>query len=87
MQLFKWRFAFTRRQTLAGAFAQLRAVATHRVSSAQLREINEHIPAMAILTGDEDNLVNPANSEFLHKHLPAAEYHVFKAAGHALPMQ
>ncbi|PWN42283.1 alpha/beta-hydrolase [Ceraceosorus guamensis] len=86
-EMFEWRFAYTRRQTLPGAFAQIGAVATHRVTPKELAAINLDIPAIAIFTGDQDNLVNPANSFHLHKHLPRADFTQYKNAGHALPVQ
>jgi len=50
--MFKFRFTFTRRQTLHGALSQIGAVITHRVSNAQLKGINEKVPRILIVTGD-----------------------------------
>jgi hypothetical protein len=60
---------------------------THRVSPSELKQINEAIPKITILTGDQDNLVNPRNSEHLKKHMPLAELHVVKGGGHAMTIQ
>lgn len=85
--MFEWRFGYTRRQSVYGAFAQLRAVMTHRVTVAQLQQINKDIPAISIFTGDQDNLVNPGNSIHLAQHMPRAQYTKIHGAGHALPAQ
>lgn len=87
IEMFEWRFGFTRRPTLYGAMAQIRAVITHRVTITELTKINKDIPAITILTGDDDNLVNPGNSVHLAQHMTRATYTKFEGAGHALPAQ
>lgn len=85
--MFAYRFGFTRRQTIFGALAQVRAVITHRVSPAQLRAIDAAIPVVTIVTGDQDNLVNPLNSHHLAKHMKRARLVQVPDAGHAMPVQ
>lgn len=60
---------------------------THRVSPAELKQINEAIPKITIITGDSDNLVNPGNSKHLAKHLTRAKLEIIKGAGHAPTVQ
>jgi pimeloyl-ACP methyl ester carboxylesterase len=67
--------------------AQVRAVVTHRVSPSELKQINEAIPKITIMSGDQDNLVNPANSEHLKKHMPLAELQIVNGGGHAMTIQ
>jgi pimeloyl-ACP methyl ester carboxylesterase len=57
------------------------------VSPAELRQIDEAIPKILIITGDSDNLVNPGNSLHLKKHLKRAELQQLKGAGHAPTIQ
>ncbi|UZJ54100.1 hypothetical protein CBS101457_003420 [Exobasidium rhododendri] len=82
-EMFAFRYSFSRRQTVYGALAQLRAVFTHQVKPADLKQIDEAIPKTIIITGDEDNLVNPGNSKHLAKHMPRAELQVLVGSGHA----
>lgn len=60
---------------------------THRVSPSELKQINEAIPRITIITGDQDNLVNPLNSQHLQEHMLNAELHVVKGGGHAMTIQ
>lgn len=88
--MFLWRFHFTRRQTVLGSVGQLRAALTHRVTNAELAKIAESVPSILILTGDWDNLVKPANSYHLAKHLATHDrttFTVVKGAGHAVQAQ
>lgn len=39
------------------------------------------------MTGDQDDLVSPSNSARLAKHMPEAEYIVWKDTGHGLGAQ
>lgn len=86
-EMFAYRYTFTRRQTLYGALAQVRGVVTHRVSPSQLQRINEAIPKITIITGDDDNLVNPANSHHMKKHMPKADLHILPGVGHVTVVQ
>lgn len=70
-----------------GRISQLTAVLTHYVSPARLSAINASIPKIAILTGDDDNLMDPANSKKLSQTLPSAEYVVWEKTGHAVHEQ
>lgn len=78
------RISIQRKQTLTGALSQTAAGAGHNVSPAKLIQIDTTIPKTLILTGDIDDLVKPVNSEWLHKHMPRAEYQVWKGFGHGL---
>ena len=55
---------------------------THHVQPGRLAQISQTIPKVLILTGDEDHLVHPSNSAYLKKHMPEAEYIVWKNTGH-----
>ncbi|KAG8841213.1 hypothetical protein FRC20_005151 [Serendipita sp. 405] len=78
------RIEVQRKQTLGGSFSQMAAVMTHKVSPERLNKIGTSIPKILILTGDIDHLIRPVNSEWLHEHIPQAEYQVWKGAGHGL---
>ena len=60
---------------------------THHLQPERLRKISASIPKVAIVTGDEDHLVDPSNSEYLQKNMPEAEYIVWEGTGHAIHMQ
>ncbi|KAK0544713.1 hypothetical protein OC846_005238 [Tilletia horrida] len=86
-EVFDWRFRYSRRAPPVGTLGQIAAVITHRVKNADLAKINAAIPAITIVTGDEDHLVNPGNSLHLAKQLPKAKLVQMKESGHALPLQ
>lgn len=86
-QAFDLRFGYTRRPTVYGPLAQMIAVATHHVSNASLAKINKDVPAITILTGDKDNLVNPGNSTHLARQMKRASLTKFKGAGHVVTAQ
>ncbi|KAI0361926.1 alpha/beta-hydrolase [Trametes cingulata] len=81
------RTKFTRSQTFFGSISQMAAALTHHVSPDQLRKISSSIPKVTIVTGDEDNLVDPSNSRLLKQHMPEAELVVREGAGHGITMQ
>ncbi|KAK0522094.1 hypothetical protein OC834_006405 [Tilletia horrida] len=86
-ETFEWRFRFSRRAPPQGTLSQIAAVVTHRVTNAELAKINTSVPAITIVTGDEDHLVNPGNSLHLAKQMPKARLVQMKQSGHALPLQ
>lgn len=53
----------------------------------RLRSISEAIPKVLILTGDDDNLVSPANSRYMKSCMPDAELEEWEATGHAIHVQ
>ncbi|KAH9050909.1 alpha/beta-hydrolase [Lactarius deliciosus] len=77
----------TRIQKPLGAISQTWAALTHHVEAKRLAQISKTIPKVLILTGDQDHMVRPSNSAYLSKHMPEAEYVVWKETGHALNMQ
>ncbi|KAJ3060207.1 hypothetical protein HDU98_003804 [Podochytrium sp. JEL0797] len=71
-------------QTPMGAIGQLFAAISHHVSPARLKAIaDSQIPVM-VVTGTWDNLVRPANSYYLVRHLKPRVFRVFEGAGHAV---
>lgn len=72
-QEYSRRYALTRPQTLVGNLSQSIAALTHHVSPARLQLIDDNVPKITILTGDDDNLVSPANSLFLAESMRGAE--------------
>lgn len=78
---------YTRPQSLVGALSQMNAALFHYVSPARLLAINASIPKIAILSGDDDYLVDPSNSKHLSEAMPSAEYVVFEKTGHAILSQ
>lgn len=59
----------------------------HHVTPARLSSISSTIPKVTIVTGDQDNLVPPANSKYMKEHMREAEYLVFEDTGHAINVQ
>ncbi|CAA7268984.1 unnamed protein product [Cyclocybe aegerita] len=60
---FLFRVSITKPQLLLGHISQMCAALTHHVSPERLAYIAANIPKIAIVTGDEDNLVHPSGSE------------------------
>ncbi|KAI9441694.1 alpha/beta-hydrolase [Lactarius indigo] len=81
------RGAVTRVQKPLGLVSQMWAALTHHVEAERLAQISKSIPKVLILTGDQDHAVRPSNSAYLSKHMPEAEYVVWKEAGHAVQLQ
>jgi pimeloyl-ACP methyl ester carboxylesterase len=81
------RIEITRPQALVGALSQMSAAITHHVTPARLSQISSSIPKIAIVTGDQDNLVTPSNSAYLKKQMKEAEYIVFENTGHGIHAQ
>jgi len=84
---YKERVALTRIQKPLGAISQMWAGFTHHVQAQRLAQISKTIPKVVILTGDEDHLIRPTNSAYLKKHMPEAEYVVWKGTGHVVNLQ
>lgn len=63
------------------------AATTHRVTKDRHRLIATTIPKVLILTGDDDDLVNPENSKELARRMPEAELVVWHETGHGLHLQ
>ena len=79
--------ALTRIQKPLGSISQMWAGFTHHVQPGRLTRISKTIPKVVILTGDDDHLVRPTNSAYLKKHMPEAEYIVWKDTGHVVNLQ
>ena len=79
--------ALTRVQKPLGGISQMWAGSTHHVQPERLAQISKTIPKVVILTGDDDHLVRPTNSAYLKKHMPEAEYIVWKDTGHVVSLQ
>lgn len=77
----------TRPQKPLGALSQMAAAMTHNVSPERLRQISGSIPKVLIVTGDEDHLVDPANSRYMKEHMPEAELVEWAGAGHGVQVQ
>jgi len=86
-KLFETRAAVTRLQKPLGGVWQMWAGLTHHVQPERLAQISQTIPKVLILTGDEDHLVHTSNSAYLKKHMPEAEYIVWKDTGHIVSGQ
>lgn len=63
------------------------AALTHYVSPDRLAKISSNIPKVTIVTGDNDNLVDPSHSFYMKKHMPEAEFIQWENTGHAIHMQ
>ncbi|KAK0544808.1 hypothetical protein OC846_005224 [Tilletia horrida] len=86
-EMFIFRFRYSRHAPPDGVLRQITAVFTHGVSASELDRINMEIPSITIITGDQDHLVNPKNSDHLAAHLHRARFVKLKDSGHALPLQ
>jgi len=78
----QFRMERQRQQPLMGAFSQMAAALTHSVSAKRLHEIAASVPKIAIVVGDDDNLVRTRNSYYLHKCMPEAEFVALEKTGH-----
>lgn len=87
IMLYNERAAVTRVQKPLGSVSQMWAGFTHHVEAERLAQICKTIPKVLILTGDQDHLVRPSNSAYLSRHMPEAEYIVWKDTGHVVSMQ
>jgi len=81
------RVKITRRQTIWGSLSQMAAALTHRVTPDRLAHISRSIPKVLILTGDEDNLVNPADSFWMKSCMYEAEFIEWTGTGHGVLTQ
>lgn len=67
LQEYHHRLNLTRPQPLRSNLSQSLAALTHHVSPSRLRLINEQVPKIVVLTGDEDSLVRIGESARLVK--------------------
>ncbi|OSX56246.1 hypothetical protein POSPLADRAFT_1050769 [Postia placenta MAD-698-R-SB12] len=84
---YRKRIELTRPQKPVGAISQMIAGLTHSVSPERLRTIAASIPKVLIVTGDQDNLINPSNSLYMKEHMPEAELVQWKNTGHGFQVQ
>ena len=61
--------AAARPQLLSGNIGQSLACLTHHVPPASLAEIGRSIAKVCVVVGDDDAMVDVANSDFLYEHL------------------
>lgn len=88
IRLYMTRILATTPQTLMGTLSQMAAGLSHRVSPERLRQIAKDIPKIALVTGDEDNLVPPSCSEWIKKCMgPEVELEKWEHTGHACQIQ
>ncbi|RIA97065.1 Alpha/Beta hydrolase protein [Glomus cerebriforme] len=71
-------------QPINGAIGQIAACIRHYCSPSRLTRIKYYISQILVVTGTWDNLINPANSDYLAKRLNA-EFECWEGSGHALP--
>lgn len=69
--------------TLRFALAQIAAVARH----ATARRLGTIRAPTLVITGDQDRLMPPRNSEVLARLIPGAKLVLLKGAGHAFPLE
>lgn len=84
---YRRRIEVTRPQTFIGSISQMSAALTHHVTPARLQRISASIPKVLLLTGDDDHLVNPANTRTMKKHMKDAELVEWEETGHAIHFQ
>ncbi|KAH8921208.1 alpha/beta-hydrolase [Atractiella rhizophila] len=76
-----------RPSTAMGRFSQISAGMFHRVKPERLEKLGRSIPAIGVITGNDDNLIYWKESEILKRYLGDVEYRVLQNGGHALPSQ
>jgi len=81
------RISYTRPQSLLGSLSQMWAALFHYVSPDRLAMINDSIPKITILTGDNDHMVDPSNSFKLAAAMPNAEFIQWEETGHGVVAQ
>lgn len=81
------RIEITRPQTLIGSLSQMWAALTHHVSPTRLQQISSSIPKVLLVTGDDDNLVDPGNTLTLKQSMKEAELVQLKDTGHGIHYQ
>jgi len=87
LELFEWRLQNMKPQPIMGNLGQTAAALTHHLPRERLARLNKMIPKICILTGDEDSLVDPTNSRYLHSVMSKSELVVWKDTGHAINIQ
>ena len=86
-QAYLRRISYTRPQSLLGSLSQMWAALFHYVSPDRLAKINDSIPKIVILTGDNDHMVDPSNSFKLAAAMPNAEFIQWEETGHGVIAQ
>ncbi|TIC28286.1 alpha/beta-hydrolase [Wallemia mellicola] len=81
------RAKYSKKQDPFGAISQMYAALGHKVSPDRMKKIDQNIPKISIVSGDEDYLVDISCSVDLQKHLPSATYTIFNDTGHGLISQ
>ncbi|KAL0948994.1 hypothetical protein HGRIS_009093 [Hohenbuehelia grisea] len=81
------RMGITQPQRFMGHISQMFAALGHRVTPDRLRKISTSIPKVAIVTGDQDNLVLPYHSFDLKRDMPEAEFAQWENTGHGIHVQ
>lgn len=71
-QVYLTRMLATRAQSGVGHISQMGAGLGHRVTATRLARIARTIPKVTIVTGDEDHLVDPRNSEWVASCMPVS---------------
>jgi hypothetical protein len=69
-KIYHTRIAATRPQSGMGHLSQMAAGMGHRVVPERLAKISKSVPKVTIVTGDDDHLVDPRNSEWLATCMP-----------------
>jgi pimeloyl-ACP methyl ester carboxylesterase len=79
--------AITKKQRLVGHVSQMAAGLTHHVSAERLGRIGERVPRVAIVVGDEDNLVWRTGSVRLKAAMRGASLEEWRGTGHGIQSQ
>ena len=72
----------TKPQTLMGAFGQMAAILTHRMTPGRLAKVSASVPRVLILSPAEDKMIPYTEGENLKRYMPEAEYQCWEKAGH-----
>ncbi|PWN38752.1 alpha/beta-hydrolase [Ceraceosorus guamensis] len=77
----------TTKVSIHAAVGRIAATMTHHIPDKDLKMIGERVPYVAIVTGDDDDVIKPCNSVHLAKVMSSAKLTVLKGVGHAAHIQ
>ncbi|GAA5891988.1 hypothetical protein JCM6882_007430 [Rhodosporidiobolus microsporus] len=84
---FLHRYHLNRRQPLSGRMGQTFAALSHHVPAAKLASIGENVPRVAVVHGEEDEMIHVSKGKALHEGIPNSTLLLIPTGGHALPSQ
>ncbi|KAN0009585.1 hypothetical protein ACTFIU_006880 [Dictyostelium citrinum] len=83
-QIFVDRLKTSKKPSLHATMGHFKSVLTHHISETKLKYISNQEFPIQIITGTNDQLVDPKNSFYLKSKLNPCEFIVFQGCGHAI---